>query len=267
MKLLNLPQFKTLNEKYKVKVVRHRDASEDLWDLYRNGSFQTYQNGQSWDVFGGAECIISFIAARHKYATYVGVWKILRSKQRKDGGLLYSTQKLPEFDELAERLIVKWGEGTRSWAQWLDRKGNKEIHEILPTGYVKEFPGYYDFTLTYAELAQIINNPDSNREWQRMLSSHSGVYLILDKKSGRQYIGSAYGRGGIWARWRTYVKNPSGGNKQLKQLLSQDRNRYENFQYSILRVLEPGSTKDEVIKHESLLKKKLGSRAFGLNSN
>ena len=35
----------------------------------------------------------------------------------------------------------------------------------------------------------------------------------------------------------------------------------------LLRVLEPSSTKDEVIWQETLLKKKLGSRAFGLNAN
>ena len=267
MKLLDLPQFKKLNDNYAVKTVRHRDTREDLWDLYRKGSFQAYQNKQSRDVFGGAKCIISFIAARHKYAAYVGVWEILGSKRRKDGGLIYKTKKLSIYDELAQRLIVSWGEGTRSWAQWADKKGNKEIIEILPPGYVMDFPGYYDFTLTHSELVQMISNPDSNREWQRMLSSISGVYLILDEKTGRQYVGSAYGRGGIWARWKTYARNPSGENKQLKQLLSQDRDRHEKFQFSILRVLEPSSTKDEVITQEALLKRKLGSKAFGLNSN
>lgn len=130
-----------------------------------------------------------------------------------------------------------------------------------------DFPGYYNFTLSYDQLATMINNLDSNREWQRMLSSVSGVYVLLDQRTGKQYVGSAYGAGGIWARWKSYVKSPSGGNALLKELLVKNPSRYKQFQFSILRVLEPSATKDEVIGQEVLVKKKLGSRAFGLNSN
>jgi hypothetical protein len=58
-----------------------------------------------------------------------------------------------------------------------------------------------------------------------------------------------------------------GGNKLMKKLLMKHPDRYESFQFSILRVLEPGSTKEQVIEQESLMKEKLGSRAFGLNDN
>ena len=60
-----------------------------------------------------------------------------------------------------------------------------------------DFPGYYNFALTYKQLSTMVENPDSNREWQRMLSSVSGVYLLLDQRTGRQYVGSAYGAGGL----------------------------------------------------------------------
>jgi hypothetical protein len=100
-----------------------------------------------------------------------------------------------------------------------------------------------------------------------MLSSVSGVYLILDQRSGKQYVGSAYGKGGIWARWRSYAKNPSGGNKLLKILLHKHPDHYKHFLFSIMRVLEPSATKDDVIAQEIITKDKLGSRAFGLNSN
>ncbi len=130
-----------------------------------------------------------------------------------------------------------------------------------------DFPGYYNFTLSYDQLTTMVNNPDSNREWQRMLSSVCGVYVLLDQRTGKQYVGSAYGAGGIWARWKSYVKSPAGGNVLLKQLLVKSPSRYKLFQFSVLRVLEPSATKDEVIDQEVLTKKKLGSRAFGLNSN
>ena len=111
----------------------------------------------------------------------------------------------------------------------------------------------------------MVNNPDSNREWQRMLSSVSGVYVILDQKSGKQYVGSAYGSGGIWARWRSYTKSPDGGNALLTKLLETKPDRYKQFQFSILRVLEPSAQKDEALSQEALTKRKLGTRAFGLN--
>jgi len=265
MKLTDLPHFQIFKNK-KVKVLRHKDSKIELWNLYASGKFERYQNGQSWDVFGDAEYIISFIAERNKYAKFAGVWEV-KSKRGKANGVQYQTKEIKGFDDFKTRLIVNWGEGTRSWAQLLERQGDKEIVEILPPNYVLDFPGFYNFALTFDQLFEIVTNPDSNREWQRMLVSVSGVYVILDKKSGLQYIGSAYGFGGIWNRWKNYSKTFSGGNKLLEELLKKYPTRYKQFQFSILRVLEPSSTKNEVLEQETLLKIKLGSRAFGLNSN
>ena len=267
MKLSDLHQFENLRDDRSVKVLRHKDSWRDLWELRKAGRFGHYQNGQSWDVFGSARYIISFIAERNRYAKFVGVWEVISKHKKKTKGFLYRTKELPGFKELEGRLIVRWGEGTRSWAQWLHRQGNKDVVELLPPNYVMDFPGYYNFTLSYDQLKTMVKNPDSNREWQRMLSSVSGVYVLLDQRTGKQYVGSAYGTGGIWARWKNYVNTPSGGNLLLKQLLAKSPSRYKQFQFSVLRVLEPSATKDEVIDQEVLTKKKLGSRAFGLNSN
>jgi hypothetical protein len=268
VKILDLPQFHRFQGDHLVKVLRHVDRKLDLWALFRQETFKDYQNGQAWDVFGNARYVISFIGERQNYAKFVGVWEVTGKQRKAEGkGYRYETRELPGFDDLVARLVVKWGDGTRSWAQWLHRKGNKEVSEVLPPNYVMEFPGYYEFRLSYAQLCQMVDNPDSNREWHRMLSSISGVYIILDTQSGNQYVGSAYGKGGVWSRWRTYAKNPSGGNKLMKELLRIYPDRHNAFQFAILRVLEPGCTKEEVIAQECLIKSKLGSRAFGLNDN
>jgi hypothetical protein len=268
MKLLHLYHFERFRDDHSVKVLRHKEHKLDLWDLRSTGRFDTYQNNQSWDVFGEARYIMTFIAERNRYARFVGVWEVLSKKRlRKDGRFQYKTKELSGFDDLAKRLVVRWGEGTRSWAQWLHRQGNKEIVELLPPNYVMDFPGLYNFALSFDQLQTMVNNPDSNREWERMLSSVAGVYVILDQRSGKQYVGSACGNGGIWARWKSYVKSPSGGNALLEKLLKASPGRYKRFQYSILRILEPNATKEEVIRQEALTKRKLGSRAFGLNSN
>jgi len=250
-----------------VKVLRHKSSRRYLWGLRRSNKFDQYQNRQSWDVFGNARYIISFIAERNRFAKFVGAWEVLSKRRIKKRRYRYRTKELVGFGDLEERLIVRWGEGARAWAQWLHRQGNKEIVELLPPNYVMEFSGYYNFALSYDQLSKMVANPDSNREWQRMLSSISGVYLLLDERSGKQYVGSAYGKGGIWARWRSYIKSPSGGNALLKRLLRRSPGRHRQFQFSILRVLEPGVTKNEVIEQEARTKRKLGSRAFGLNSN
>jgi len=267
MKILDLPQFERFGQRHLAKVLRHKDRRLDLWDYVHKNKFRNYQNRQSRDVFSNARYIISFIAEREKYARFVGVWEVLGKRKKAKKGFLYRTRELEGFEQFRDRLIVRWGDGARSWAQWLDGKGNKEVWELLPPNSGREFPGYYDFKLTYAELRTIVSNPDANREWHRMLSSISGLYVIVDTKSGKQYIGSAYGKDGIWGRWRQYAKKPSGGNKLIRNLLARYPKRYEHFQFSILRVLEPESTKDQVIAQEVHLKNKLGRRALSLNAN
>ena len=259
MNILDLPQFKDFKNNKQVKVLCHK---HEIWEHYKGDVFEKYQNEQGKDVFKDVDYIISFIAERHKFARYVGVWKVLSKKKLQNGRYRYRTEGLSNDDDLLERLIVEWGDGNRAWAQWLHPKGNKKVYEILPPNYVKEFPGFYDFILTYRELKELIQNPVPNREWQRMLSAISGVYVILDTKSGDQYVGSACGENGLWGRWKQYSNDPSGGNKLLKELLRKYPRRSDEFQFSVLRVLEPHSTQDTVIEQETLLKEKLGSKVL-----
>ena len=113
----------------------------------------------------------------------------------------------------------------------------------------------------------MIENPTANREWHRMLGSVAGVYLILDTVTGRQYVGSAYGDGGIFARWSQYARTGHGGNAQLRALLAERPNARDDLQFSLLQTLSPSLTAREVIAYEQLHKEKLGTRAHGLNSN
>lgn len=100
--------------------------------------------------------------------------------------------------------------------------------------------GYENVILMFNELEKIVKNPDVNRQWKMMLSNVYGVYLILDTTNGQQYVGSAYGKDGIWGRWSDYVHTKHGGNKILIELLTNDPMRYKKFQFSILNVLPHG---------------------------
>ncbi len=62
--------------------------------------------------------------------------------------------------DLEGRLVIDWGKSTISWCQ---KDLEKEILEILPTGFIKPFPGYQGVLLSFEELTRIIKNPDANR--------------------------------------------------------------------------------------------------------
>ena len=64
-----------------------------------------------------------------------------------------------------------------------------------------------------------------NKQWKMMLSNVYGVYLILDTITGQQYIGSAYGKDGLWGRWSNYIHTKHGGNKILIELLKESPSR------------------------------------------
>ena len=176
----------------------------------------------------------------------------------------YSLSECESFFDLKDRVVIDWGKSTRSWHQ---RLREREVVEILPTGYVRDFPGYEEVVLTYAELKKLMDNPLANRRWHKRLSAVAGIYLIADKSTGQLYIGSAYGRAGILGRWANYARTGHGGNAQLIKLLSNKSEHLSNLRFSILRTLPRDLSAKEVIQYEARFKEKLGSRAFGLNSN
>ena len=91
--------------------------------------------------------------------------------------------------------------------------------------------------------------------------------MIVDTKSGQQYVGSAYGKDGLLGRWRIYVDSLHGHNKLMKEVICAHPDRYKFFQFSILQILPKTLTDDEVIHTESLWKEKLQSIRFGMNDN
>lgn len=278
-----LLKIKGLDVTKKIKIVRHQDPNninKPIEEFYKSGELYVYQKYQIKDVFKDCEYIVSFIAASETKAKFIGVFKILQKKKVDDelrsidcsfldlvneSNFYYELEEVVNFKDYKDRVIIEWGKGTRTWAQLLST--TKEVVEILPKGYVKDFKGYLNFILTYDELKTVIDNPDANKDWHVHLSSVAGIYLIVDSITGKQYIGSAYGREGILGRWKDYAKNGHGDNVLLKQLQQHDINYCKNFRFTILQTLSKSLTNKEVIQWEQLYKEKLGTMVFGLNSN
>jgi len=263
-----------LDRESKIKLVRHKDSRIDLYNAYRNNKelFLKYQQQQSKEVFAGVDYIVSFIGEEGLLSRFVGVYKVLRCRKLPELQLSvidtkydieYDFEEMLSFNDLKERVIVKWSNAI-SWHQWI--KNEMEVIEIHPGLHYKNFTDYSDFILNFHELKEIITNGYS--DWKRVLSIAKGIYLISDTKTGKLYVGSAYGEDGIWGRWNTYVStNGHGGNKQLKELISKSEDYAKNFQFSILMILPKTITADQAIEKERLFKNKLGTNSFGLNSN
>lgn len=261
----------------KTKLVRHQDPRWDLQRLLSLGQFDVYQEHQAKPVFD-CEYIVSFIGQSYSHARLIGVYEV---KGREGPGAFelpkdflypdmplgqfrYTLERVGGYEDLERRVVIDWGASTRSWHQWLKPK---EIVEVLPRGYVTEFPGYDDFILSFEQLREIVENPTANREWHRMLAAVAGIYLITDGTTGRQYVGSAYGAEGVLGRWSAYSASGHGGNLLLRELLGANAKHAKHFSFTLLRTLPKTLTREEVFAYESLYKNKLGSRAHGLNAN
>lgn len=282
MNLNELVKMRGFDTTQKIKIVRHQDSNYDVQQLYKQNLLEFYQSVQSKDVFGNCDYILSFLGTEGTKAIYVGAYHKV-SVSRFDKKIIpanfpyedffkqelnyYHFEKIDLLADMIDRLVIEWGKSTLSWYQWLSEDKPKDIVEILPKGYVKEFPGFDELILSFDELQTIIKNPDANRQWHTMLSSVAGIYLITDMTDGNQYVGSAYGDKGILGRWVNYVETHHGNNKGLISILENEPERYKNFQFSIFRTLPKTMTNDQVIGYEQKYKQKLGTRAFGLNEN
>jgi len=280
--LLELLVSRGLVPRQRVKMVRHRDSRWDLVLLDQTGFFETYQAWQSRPVFDRCDPLVSFLGEDGGQAQLLGVYRVLGREPRGSAhmphGFPYPTMRInhcfnyklerdERFADLERRVVVAWGASFRAWVQVLVPDRDKEVVEVRTPGFVRPFPGFLDFSLSFAELGGILARPLAHKDWFRALSSVGGVYLITDRRTGGQYVGSAAGVGGLLARWKSYSLNGHGGNKRLRQLVTGNSRRRHDLQFTILQILDKSTSESEVLRREVLFKRKLGSRTFELNSN
>jgi hypothetical protein len=143
-----------------------------------------------------------------------------------------------------------------------------EVQEILREPYTgRQFPGYEDIDLSFEELEALVRN--ERPDWKSALENAKGVYLITDQKTGKRYVGSAYGDQGIWSRWCAYVASGHGGNVELRALVTDPTLDYcrSNFRLALLEHRLERTPDELVIQRESFWKRILLTREHGLNRN
>ena len=144
-----------------------------------------------------------------------------------------------------------------------------EVLQLLPAAFDgDEFPGYDNVRLSYVQLASILER--RKQSWIAALENQKAVYLITDTYNGKLYVGSATSDNGmLLQRWRSYVENGHGENKELVALVKEKGFDYvkQHFQYSILENYNTKIDDHVVLKRESWWKDTLQSKRFGYNSN
>lgn len=271
-------------DKKRVRLIRHKDKrvekiidekkyKNSLYDLYLNyhDAFLCYQSEQLIKHIKDVDYIVSFVGEENVSSRFVGVFKnngILKYLDDYNGEKCakFDFVELEGFDLLKERVIIDW----KNPVKWLQNYSNQmpviRIDRGLQEHNIPIFTRFEDVILDYNQLRRIIET--NNPEWKAKLESCNAIYLILDKNTGKQYVGSTYNKKGIWGRWEEYARTGHGGDKDLIHLLEND-NAYakKHFQWCILETFPLNILDEQAIDRESLYKRKFGTCEFGYNNN
>jgi hypothetical protein len=177
----------------------------------------------------------------------------------------YEYETCIDYEKYFGRIIIKYKNPPH--VQNLIRNAESvinqcEISQILDDTFDNDlFPGYENINLSWFDLKRVIEK----NVWKTALENQKGIYLIVDSNSGKMYVGSAYGENMILGRWKNYIENGHGGNKELKTLDFEYIK--QNFRYSILDIYKSTIEDKIIIERESWWKNLLQTRKFGYNKN
>lgn len=252
-----------------VRLVRHKDnrasgksTPYNLW-LSDRSLLETYQRIQKRKVFKIGGLLASFVVTPKGETLFVGLYRVNDIgiappgtfdpvlQVDRSGLHFYDITRDEKLSDYAGHLTVNWGGGHRAWVQLAHRK-DKPILEIRKEMREDPFPGFGRFCWDIDVIAAV---PIT---WQSVLKSVKGVYLLVCKETGKQYVGSAKGEENLWSRFQDYKRTGHGGNVELK---SRGRKPYQ------VTVLEVVNSDEGIEKAESAWKTRLMSRKFGLNRN
>lgn len=278
-------EFDNANES-RIKLVRHSsDVQPDsfiynkykgsVYKLYRTdyALFKEWQSEQSDSKMKNVDYLVVFLAEEGYECRFIGVYRNYGPKRATGNGFSeYAIEEVDGFEGLKDKVVIDWGKGTLSWMQnWQSTKNVRRIDQVNTGDDIPYFIRYEDVILSFSQLQKVVED----KEWKSKLESLNCVYMILDKETGKQYIGVTYKdmkpgiKNGILGRWTEYAKTGHGNNKLLVALLAEKGISYadQNFQWTILETLPLNVTPKVAIDRESLYKKKFGTREHGYNEN
>lgn len=264
-----------------VRLLRHQTgmgAGKSPYTLWRDDlpAFETYQSTQDPTKRArfDASCWASFVAPPTGGTLFVGLYEVqlvgsvaeesidplTGVRAGADKQRLYDQYRCERSSYLADyvgRLWIHWSDspsGYRAWVQRADRQ-DKEIVELTRVFQEEAFPGFTSFSLPLSELTGL------PLTWKSALGAARGVYLLACPRTREHYVGSADGADGFLGRWMGYVTSGHGGNTGLRIRDPSD------YLISILEVAGSNADRAGILEMEESWKRKLFSRAIGLNRN
>ena len=166
----------------------------------------------------------------------------------------FEMEPMAELDDLRGRLQIAVPPG-RTYAR-LAENLYAPIVAITPRPITAPPPPNWNALVLRA--AEIPALPGS---WRQVLAQWRGIYLIVDERDGARYVGSAYGEDNLLGRWLVHVAGSVGVTVELA------KRDPAHFRFSILELLSPAASDQDVITVENSWKDRLHTRAFGLNVN
>ena len=284
-----------------IVAIRHsfnKKEVADIWDKHDRRNFEEYQSIQpSQDFFKNKKYVLSFIADGKTYSRFVGCYEIIdsfpASKAKKLEGFnhwdfydkpghVYFKMVLSDYmNDMIDRLVIDWP-GTIGYVQYSkDALQKKPVVSIYPDSK-HVFPGYNRVVWDFKTMQEYVLNSDKYEEIANALKEVYAVYLVVDSTTGKYYVGSAYGKDGLFGRWKTYAttngkgggnKEDAEGNKGVVEYLQENPKAYLNFQYSILEVVHKTGIHEKdveaTLEAEKVWKQKMCSlnTSWGLNRN
>lgn len=275
--VLNIPESAFKN--YKVHFAIGTTDKLKPYKKFLIGEFKDWQEHQTQKNFS-RPYILSLIYYKRDSWLFGGIYQITEKptpiERPKENwkGWKYGTELVDCQTDLIGRIFVSYRKEYRQSYPRLEMQPESGmsprdmcISSILDKRVsIHDFSGFDEVNIDYETLQTIIR--ENIPSWRSALSNVKGVYLIADRKTGKQYVGSAYGDECIWQRWSAYAKDGHGGNLELKALLSEHGEQYRyHFKYSILEVCNMNLGNDYIIRRENYWKEVLQTREFGLNQN
>jgi hypothetical protein len=242
------------------------NGKENPLDVYYRGEFDEWQSWQNKPNFERS-LVVSLISLPEPTRwLFVGVYASKGKQQHQNGTYQYNLAALPAYSEFAGRLFVTFARTRASYLRGESCAPRMTVHAVTAEPVrLDEFPGFKTVDISFEDLDYLVRSGTTS--WRTALGSVAGVYLISDTLTGKLYVGSATGEGGIWGRWCQYVDG-HGHNVELKKLVGTEGiDRAKHYRFSVLEIADTHASSGEVLEREAHWKRVLLTRIHGWNAN
>ena len=174
-----------------------------------------------------------------------------------EGRAVFDLELLPDLASLKGRLIVPRPAG-RTYMRLAENCALPITRIEEEARFVPPMPPWDALVMDKESIGSI------PRTWADKLSQWRGIYHIVDTSDGARYVGSAYGEENILGRWRAHVARERGVTVELA------KRDPIHFRFSILELLAPNASMEDVIAREVSWKDRLATReghTGGVNKN